>query len=303
MIELRHLSAIAALAATGSVTRAAARLHLTQSALSHQLAALEGYLGLTLFERGRRPLTLTPAGEVLLQLAQRLLPEVGAARQALARLKAAPQAREMRIAVECHTCFEWLMPAMDAYREAHPEVEMDLVGGFHPDPAGLLAEGKADLVLVSEPSAMAGLAHFPLFRFEMVALVAHGHPLAAKPRLEAADFAAETLITYPVPDRMLDLVRRVLAPAGINPPRRTAELTVAILQLVASRRDIAALPRWAVQSYLERGYVAARPIGRNGLWGELYAAVRAEERAIHGPFAEVLRDTAFATLTGLERLD
>jgi LysR family transcriptional regulator for metE and metH len=296
MIELRHLKAVAALAETGSVTRAAARLHLTQSALSHQISALEAVLALPLFVREQRPLRLTPAGEQLLVLARRVLPDVEETRRQLVRMKTAAAPRELRIAVECHTCYDWLMPAMDAYREQHPEVEQDLVPGFHSEPLALLAERRADLVIVSDAKARTGIAYFPLFGYEMVALVARGHPLAGRRHLTARDFAAQTLITYPVPDRMLDVVRQVLKPAGVNPPRRTAELTVAILQLVASRRGIAALPRWAVQSYLDRGYVVALPIGAKGLWGRLYAAVRAGERTLHADFAAQLEKTAQATL-------
>lgn len=302
MIELRHLKAVAALAETGSVTLAAQRLHLTQSALSHQLAALEDDIGLSLFERSRRPLTLSGAGEELLRLAQRVLPEVDAARHNLVRLKTRPAARELRIAVECHTCYDWLMPAMDAYRETEADVEMDLLAGFHSEPLALLEENRADVVIVSEAGRQAGTHYFPLFSYEMVALAAHGHLLAGRDYLEAGDFAEETLITYPVPDRMLDLVRRVLKPADIDPPRRTAELTVAILQLVASKRGIAALPRWAVHPYLERGYVSAIAIGPAGLWGQLHAAVRSGEIVRHRPFAELLRDTALATLNGVAGL-
>ena len=299
MIELRHLKAVTALAETGSVTRAAARLHLTQSALSHQIAALEAYLELPLFAREQRPLRLAPAGAQLLALAQRLLPEVEEARRQLAHLKSADAPRELRIAVECHTCYDWLMPAMDAYRELHPEVEQDLVPGFHTEPLKLLAAARAEIVIVSEAKRQAGVAYFPLFNYEIVALVARAHPQVSKRYLTARDFSGETLLTYPVPDRMLDLVRHVLKPAGVNPPRRTAELTVAILQLVASRRGIAALPRWAVQPYLERGYVAALPIGPKGLRGRLYAAVRANEREMHGEFATLLAEMALSTLTSV----
>ncbi len=302
MIELRHLKAIAALAETGGVTRAAARLHLSQSALSHQLAALEAYLELPLFVREQRPLRLASAGELLLTLARRVLPEVEETRRQLARMKTAAAPRELRIAVECHTCYDWLMPAMDAYRERYPEVEQDLVPGFHAEPLKLLGERRAEVVIVSEAARQAGIAYFPLFGYEMVALVARGHPLAAKRHLTARDFGAETLITYPVPDRMLDVVRHVLKPAGVNPPRRTAELTVAILQLVASRRGIAALPRWAVQPYLDRGYVTALPIGAKGLWGRLYCAVRAVEREAHADFAALLAETALTTLLSVERI-
>ena len=299
MIELRHLKAVAALADSGSVTRAATRLHLTQSALSHQIAVLEAELEAPLFERQQRPLTLTPVGNTLLQLARRVLPDITATRQAITRMRAVLPRRDLRIAVECHTCYDWLMPAMDAYRERRPEVELDLVPGFHTEPLALLTARQADLVVMTEAKRHTGISYRPLFAYEMVELTARGHRLAAKPHLTARDFAQETLITYPVPDRMLDLVRRVLKPAGVNPPRRTAELTIAILQLVASHRGVAALPRWAVQSYLDRGYVAARPIGPKGLWGRLHAAVRSSDSQDHAEFTGLLAETAVSTLSGV----
>ena len=97
----------------------------------------------------------------------------------------------------------------------------------------------------------------------------------------------------------LDVVQRVLKPAGVSPERRTAELTVAILQLVASRRGLAALPRWAAQAQIERGYVLARPMGEAGLWSGLYAAFRSDDLELRRGFVEVLRRSAFQTLSGL----
>ncbi|MEW6728181.1 MAG: LysR family transcriptional regulator [Pseudomonadota bacterium] len=301
MIELRHLRMVQALAETGSVSAAAVRVHLTQSALSHQLGALERYFGIPLLDRSRRPLRLTPAGERLLLAARRVLPEVEAARAELLRQASDHAPESLRIAVECHSCFDWLMPAMDAYRAERPEAELDLVGGFLPEPVDLLLEGRADLAVVSQPEDRPGISYLPLFRYEIVALLAPGHPLADRAFLTAADFAGQTLISYPVPDQALDVVQRVLRPAGVVPERRTAELTVAILQLVASRRGLAALPRWAAQTQIERGYVLARGIGQEGLWSTLYAAMRTEEADARGSFVSTLRRTAFATLQGIEQ--
>lgn len=181
---------------------------------------------------------------------------------------------------------------------------MDLVGGFHTDPIALLAEDKADLVIVSEVNRQKDVVFNPLFRYEMLALMATGHALADKPYLTAKDFEHDPLITYPAPDRLLDLVRRVLKPSGIIPERRYAELTIAIVQLVASRKGLAALPAWAVQSYLERGYVVARPITKRGLWSGLYTAARADDaqRAFHKDFVATLQEQAFMTLPGIEPL-
>jgi len=144
----------------------------------------------------------------------------------------------------------------------------------------------------------------PLFGFEIQALLANGHPLVERSHLTAQDFADQTLITYPVPDDMLDLVRQVLEPAGVRPPRRTTELTVAMLQLVASGRGVAALPVWAVQSYVERGYVTARPIGPHGLTGRLYAACmqRTAERPWLADFVTVTRESSFLSLKGVALL-
>ena len=302
-IEFRHLRLLQAVIESGGLSAAAERLHLTQSAISHQLKALETALEQPLVERGARPVQLTPAGKRLLQLADATLPEVESALRDLAKLKDG-ESGELRIAVECHTCYDWLMPAMDAYRAAWPQVELDLLGGFQSDPVGLLLENRADLVITSEMSKRKGVSFAPLFGFEMLALLPPDHALAAKKFLLPKDFARETLITYPVPDDRLDLIRRVLAPAKIKPARREAMLTVAILQLVASRRGVAALPAWAVEPYLQRGYVAARPIGKHGLWGELHAAMRTGDapRAYMLDFVETVKRESFARLPGVRAL-
>ena len=159
------------------------------------------------------------------------------------------------------------------YRSLWPEVELDIISGFLKDPLPLLDHGEAELAIIHDaPDAHPSVVFSPLFRYESVALMSPRHRLAAKPWLAAQDFAAETLITYPVPDEMLDVMKHCLTPAGINPKRRTAELTVAILQLVASGRGIAALPSWTVGNYIQRGYVVLRPIGPDCLRCELYAA-------------------------------
>jgi len=81
---------------------------------------------------------------------------------------------------------------------------------------------------------------------------------------------------YPVPDDRIDLIRYVLKPAGVRPKRRTTELTIAVMQLVASRRGLAALPSWAISNYLRYGYVIGRRIGKKGLWSNLYGVTTVE---------------------------
>ena len=300
MLELRHLRTLIALAEAGSVSRAAERVHLTQSALSHQLKALERNYGTAMVKREGQSVKLTGPGQRLVALARAVANEIEVAERDLAKLSGR-RAGRLRIALECHTCFDWLMPIMDEFRKHWPDVELDLVSGFQPNPLGLLARDKAELVIGSEHKPRRGIVHHPLFRFEILAVLPTDHRLAVRRYLTAQDFAQETLITYPVPEGRIDLIRRVLKPARVHPKRRTAELTIAILQLVASRRGIAALPNWGIKNYVDYEYVIARRIGRKGLGSDLYAATTAETaREPHfRDFLVTARNACFARLDGV----
>lgn len=304
MLELRHLRTLAALHETGSVSRAAKRVHLTQSALSHQIKALQSHYGLPVIQRRGQSIELTEAGKHLVALAGKVLAEIQGTERDLAKISQQASG-SLRIVLECHTCFDWLMPLMDEFRQHWPEVELDLVSGFHADPVKLLEEGGADVVIGSEHKRQRGIVHHPLFRFEILAVLAPEHPLRAKRILHAADFADVTLITYPVPEDRIDLILNVLKPAGIQPQRRTAELTVAILQLVASRRGVAALPSWGIKNYVDHDYVIARRIGANGLWSDLYASTLKEtaSRPYLRDFLTTARNTCFTTLDGIIPLE
>ena len=302
MLELRHLHMLKALVESGNLSRAAQRLHLTQSAISHQVKQIEDHYGVPVFERKTQPLRLTVTGRRLHALAETVLAQVAEAERDIARIVEG-QAGRLRVAVECHTCFEWLMPAMDIFREHWSEIELDLVSGFHADPLALLREDRADLVVVSEHRnhGANGVVYHPLFGFEIIGIVSRLHRLAQKEYLTPHDFTDETLVTYPVPEEMLDVIRIFLKPHGVEPKRRTAELTVAILQLVASRRGISAMPNWAVQGYLKMGYVQGLRLGKEGLFGELYAVTHGEaaKTAYMQDFLETVRSVSFSTLPGL----
>src|ERR1700704_3095448 len=202
-LDLRHLKTLVALRESGNLSRASQLLNVTQASLYHQLNLLEEHYGASLFERKSNPVSFTAPGQRLLKLADAVLPLVDDTERDVARL-ASGASGALRIAVECHTCFDWLMPSMDAFRVRWPEVELDIVSGFQADPVGLLHQDRAELAIVSEVDAgETGVVYHPLFSFEIVALLPKGHALLAKPWLAAADFAPHTLITYPVPDDML----------------------------------------------------------------------------------------------------
>lgn len=277
IIELRHLRSLQAIDAAGSLALAAQQLHLTQSALSHQIKILEHYFDVVLFNRQNKPLKLTAAGQGLLELANSVLPQVESAEYRL-KQTARGDAGRLHITIECHSCFEWLIPVLDDYRTRWPEVEVDIRLGTSFDPLPSLLQGEIDLVITSDQMPQKGLAYEALFEYQAMAVLANDHALAKKSRLHAEDFRQQTLITYPVPQNRLDVFRYFLTPAGVAPAQiRQSELTAMILQLVASRRGIAVLPDWVLSDYVAREYVSARPLGKTGMQGTVYAAIRQRE--------------------------
>ncbi|QEL10221.1 LysR family transcriptional regulator [Kushneria phosphatilytica] len=301
MLEFRHLRTLIALRDTGSLVEAAERVHLTQSALSHQLKDLEERIGSPLFHRKTRPVQFTRAGQRVLTLAEQVLPQIRLAERDLSRLAGSEQGR-LHMAIECHSCFQWLMPTIDHFRDHWPEVEVDIPSGQSFDPLPLLSSEQLDLVITADPQPLTGIHYAPLFRYEGLLAVARQHKLASRDWIEPQDLRDETLITYPVEQARLDVFSHFLTPAGIAPREiRTAELTIMMMQLVASERGVSALPNWALTEYLERGYVRALSLGEHGLWRTLYAAIREEQlsQPWMEDFLRTARETSFSVLSGI----
>jgi LysR family transcriptional regulator, regulator for metE and metH len=302
VIELRHLKTLVALRDTGSLVEAADSLFLTQSALSHQLKDLEDRLECTLFVRKTRPPRFTSAGRRLLNLADEVLPMVKTAERDIARLAGGETGR-LHICIECHSCFQWLIPCLNQYRSNWPEVELDLSGGFSFAPLPALVRGDLDLVITSDPVELPGIKYLPLFTYEAMLAVSRGHRLAERAMILPDDLEMEQLITYPVDRDRLDVFTRFLDPLDIEPASvRTAELTPMIIQLVAAGRGVACLPNWALTEYLNQDMVVVKNLGESGLWCTLYAAIREDqsEMAYMQDFLNTATTTCFSTLTGIK---
>jgi len=302
MIELRHLKTLVALRDKGSLVDAADSLFLTQSALSHQLKDLEDKLDCSLFVRKTKPPRFTSAGRRLLNLADEALPMVKSAERDIARLAGGETGR-LHICIECHSCFQWLIPCLDRYRSNWPEVELDLSGGFSFAPLPALVRGDLDLVITSDPVELPGITYLPLFSYEAMLAVANDHPLSTRQMVLPEDLEKEMMITYPVERDRLDIFTRFLDPVDIEPASvRTAELTPMIIQLVASGRGVTCLPNWALTEYLEQGTVMAKKLGSSGLWCTLYAAIREDQKdmAFMQDFLATAAETCFSSLSGIK---
>lgn len=304
MIGLRHLETLDAIREAGSLVEAAERLHVTQSALSHQLRDLEDRLGVSLLNRRTRPVRFTVAGERLLVLADQVLPLM---RQGLRDIRslATGQSGRLHLAIECHACFQWLMPALDRFREQWPQVELDLSAAFAFAPQPALLRGDLDMVISSDPVEHDALLWVPLFSYELVLAVARDSALAPRAFVDAGALADETLITYPVERERLDIFTAFLDPAGVEPAQiRKTELTPMMIQLVAAGRGVAALPNWAISEYLQHGLIRSLPLGEKGIWRTLYAGFRGEEAGVPflQEFIQTARQESMRGLSGIRAL-
>lgn len=290
MLEIRHLTMLTALRATGSLAAAADDMHLTASAVSHQLKEIESYYGVSLVNRRTRPISFTPAGNEILRLADSILPQINRTKTTIKRL-AHGQIGTLRLASECHSCFDWLMPILNRYRREWTEVDLDFASGFEPNPHQMLLDDEIDVLITASPLPIDGINYLPLFKYESRLVMSPTHALANKHAITPQDLANETLISYPVEQKRLDIMAHFLLPNGIVPlAHRTTELTAMLIQLIASERGVGALPDWVVADYEKKGWVISRPLG-DGLYCQLYSATRAESEqlAFVQAFLELLK--------------
>jgi len=277
-IEFRHLRTIKAIHEAGGLARAADQLNITQSALSHQVKGLEDQAGVELFIRKSKPMKLSPAGLRLLRLAEQVLPQIEAMQAECTALRDGNTGR-LHIAIECHACFEWMFPVLEAFRKKWADVDVDIRAGLAFDALPALQKEEVDLVVSSDPENLSGVEFIELFDYSPVFVAPASHPLAAKPWIDAEDFTGETLITYPVEKSRLDIFSQLLTPAGVEPASiRQVELTAVILLLVASNRGISVLPDWVVREVKYNSDYVTRPLTEQGITRSLYAAIRSEDR-------------------------
>ncbi len=276
-LELKHLRAVRAIHTQGGLARAAETLNMTQSALSHQVKAMEDQVGMDLFVRRSKPLKLSSAGQRLLKVANKVLPEIAAAEEEFRALQSGKSGR-LHIAIECHACFEWLFPVLEEFRKAWPDVDVDIRPGLAFDALPALEREEVDLVISSDPENREEVDFTPLFDYEPVFVASSQHPLAAKKFIEAEDFRDETLITYPVDRPRLDVFSQVLMPAKVEPRAvRQVELTAVILLLVVSNRGVSVLPDWVVREVRYNSDYVTRPLTKSGVTRRLFAATRSDE--------------------------
>lgn len=280
ILERAHLTLLREVKRRGSLTAAAASLGLTQSALSHTVRKIEEQLGVSVWEREGRGLRLAHAGNYLLALAERVLPQLEHAEHVLGQF-ARGERGTLRIGMECHPCYQWLLKVVEPYLRAFPDVDLDVKQKFQFGGIGALFAHEIDLLVTPDPLRRKGLTFEPVFDYEQVLVVGHEHAFAGRAYVVPSELEEETLITYPVEIERLDVYSQFLLPAGSVPKRhKVIETTDIMLQMVASGRGVAALPGWLVSEYEPRLGVTQVRLGRHGVHKQIFLGVRAADAEI-----------------------
>jgi LysR family transcriptional regulator for metE and metH len=273
-LERFHLEIVRAVDQHGTLTAAAEQLHLTQSALSHAVRKLEDQFGVAIWHREGRRLRPTQAGDYLLRVANRLLPQLAHAEELLGQF-ARGERGTLRIGMECHPCYQWLLRIVAPYLSDWPTVDVDVKQKVQFGGIGALFGHEIDVLVTPDPLYKAGLQFHPVFDYEQVLVVGPGHPLHGASVVQPEQLADVTLITYPVEIERLDIYTDFLMPKGISPRRhKPIETTDIMLQMVASGRGVAALPRWLVEENASKFKVTAVKLGRSGVNKQIFLGTR-----------------------------
>ncbi|WP_028863023.1 LysR family transcriptional regulator [Psychromonas aquimarina] len=294
MIEPSHLKIMIALHEKGTLTQAAGSLCLTQSALSHQIRYLEKKLNVKLWQRCGRRLRLTPAGELLLKTAKKVMPALAQTEQALKAMGEGVQGL-LRIGVECYPCNEWLTQVVAHSLQEQPNIDIDIIRQFHFSGIEGLINHHVDLLVTPDTIEHKLLQHHALFDYEQVLVVSNKHALADQSNVFAEQLQSEVLFTFPVEKQRLDIYQQFLWPAKVQPKgHKQIESLAIMLQMVEYQRGVCVLPEWLADNLSEQYKIKKLRLGEQGIYKTLYAMIKKQDKSIPyiNKFIEIGKESA-----------
>lgn len=292
MIDIRHLRLIETVAAEGTLSEAARKLFLTQSALSHQLKEIESQMGTPAFHRVNKKLVITPAGNIVLAAARKILPLVENIDLELKKYSLG-DIGQLRLCTECYTCYHWLPSLLKKFNLEYPNVEIQINTENIDAPLSLLKNGKVDLALVFRPEKDNHIDYVELFKDELVLLTSPKLPIAQYPIIHPKHFEDQVLVTHSSIFKQSTVYRDILQPAGVDVRKVIyVQLTEAVVEMVKAGIGIAVLPKWTIKPYLANGSLTMKKINNRGLIRKWFAAtLRTNKKIDHLQyFSQLLRN-------------
>ncbi|TDW96447.1 LysR family transcriptional regulator [Dinghuibacter silviterrae] len=261
-IGLHHFRLVDAIVKEGTLTRAADTLHLTQSALSHQLKELEHELGLSVFFRNGKRLELTPEGTRFLHAAERVLAELISLEADMRHIRDGVSGT-LRVTTQCYTAYHWLPGIIKQYKRISPSVNIHVVSAATYVPLEYLLRGDVDIAIVRNKLDNPRINYEPIFEDQVFAILSKNHPLAGKSHFCTEDFEGQELF-LPFNDPAsgnIPVIENLMKAHHVTPHHvHRIHYTDAIIEMVDANLGISTLADWIVQPYLENRDIVALPL-------------------------------------------
>lgn len=256
---------VKAVSEEGTITDAARKLNLSQSALSHQLRNLEEELKISVFNRINKKLVLTDAGRIILKSSTAILNEINCTKRKIDKLVDG-QTGTIRLSTECYTSYQWFPPIIKAFKKQYPDVEVEIEAIGKDAVVSTLLNGELDVALVYHNHKDPNINYVNLFDDELVVVLNADNPLSKKEVIMPSDFKERTLVTTAKDFEASATYQMVFKRYGISPANLIyVQLTGAAMEMVRADLGITVMPRWIVNNYLENGELKQRPLTRNRL--------------------------------------
>ncbi|UJF17988.1 LysR family transcriptional regulator [Vibrio sp. SS-MA-C1-2] len=285
MVDKYHLTIIKMVDQYKTLTEAANQMYTTQSALSHAIKKLENQLAVKVWVKEGRALHFTSSGLILLDLANRVLPQIEHAEYQIKQI-ASGQRGNLRIGMECHPCYQWFLGIVEPYLQHWRDVDLDVKQQFQFSGMEALENHDIDALVTPDPEDVGinknnRFVFTPVFNYELVLVMANDHPLASLKSIEPHHLRNETLITYPVEIERLDIFKHFLIPANCRPNiHKHIETTDIMLQMVASHRGVTALPAWLARDYQQKLNITSVSLGKKGIDKQIFIGIRKSDNEV-----------------------
>lgn len=282
-IALHHFSLVSTIVQEGTLTKAAEKLHLTQSALSHQLKELEKELDIPVFNRQGKKLLLTNEGERFLKSAQKILSELTMLESDMQHFKAG-ETGTLKIITQCYTAYHWLPGIIKNYKQVSPGIDIHIVSAATYLPLEYLVRGELDIAIIRNRMNNPAIHYEPLFEDQLFVIVSNDHPLARKRSIKISDFEDEELFfAYNDPATgNIPMIENLLKHNQVKPKHiHRIHYTDAIIELVSANLGISVLADWIVQPYLETKNIRAIKMPPEVAKRTWYAATCRQSTAIN----------------------
>lgn len=265
-MEMSQLRTFRAVAETLNFTRAAERLHLTQSAVSHQIKALEEELGEPLFIRAKRGVRLSQAGKTALGYAERILDEAEAMREKIAGRERSAVGR-VRVAAATQAMVYLFAPLFESFMDSHPGTDLSFRTTVSTEQTvSDILNGAADVGFASLAVYSPNLQVTKLFEDELVLVVSRGHRLARKKAASVEEIEGEKLILFERGASIRRATDQFFGHLGVRPELALeSNDTFFIKRMVERGLGVSLLPVWAVQDEVAEGKLAKLQIAGHRL--------------------------------------